>query len=98
MWKLQELVGHGRKPIYHPVTWACQITPSVSEGTVSPAPRPRADAWGYLDRQWIGFHHYAEFRTMPSKSRTQRKPGMTAVARAQLVGGLGIVRRSATGS
>src|SRR6266704_3270142 len=19
--------------------------------------RPRADAWGYLDRQWIGFHH-----------------------------------------
>ena len=35
----------------------CQITPSVSAGTVSPAPRPRADAWGYLDRQWIGFHH-----------------------------------------
>src|SRR5437867_7577487 len=34
-----------------------QITPSVSEGTVWPAPRPRADAWGYLDRQWIGFHH-----------------------------------------
>jgi integrase/recombinase XerD len=40
--------------------------------------------------------HYAEFRTMPSKSRlTQRKPGMTAVARAQSVGGLGIVRNIA---
>src|SRR5881409_2993779 len=34
-----------------------QITPSVSAGTVSPAPRPLADAWGYLDRQWIGSHH-----------------------------------------
>src|SRR5947209_11654721 len=44
-------------PVSHPVTWGCQITPSVSEGTVSPAPLPRADAWGYLDRQWIGFHH-----------------------------------------
>src|SRR2546426_7399080 len=29
----------------------------LSEGTVSPAPRPRADTWGYPDRQWIGFHH-----------------------------------------
>src|SRR5438034_2798557 len=23
---------HGRKPISHPVTWGCQIAPSVSEG------------------------------------------------------------------
>src|SRR5438876_11073448 len=46
-----------REPISLPVTWGCQITPSVSEGTVSPAPRPRADAWGYLDRQRIGVHH-----------------------------------------
>jgi site-specific recombinase XerD len=43
--------------------------------------------------------HCAGFRTMPSKYRLmQRQPGMTAVARAQLVGGLGIVRRTATGS
>ena len=49
MWKLQELVGHGRKPISHPVTWGCQITRSVSEATASPAPRPRADAWGYVE-------------------------------------------------
>ena len=44
------------------------------------------------------FRHYAEFRTMPSKSRLmQRQRGMTAVVNAQVVGGLGIVRRTATG-
>src|SRR5207245_9392452 len=46
MWKLQEHVGHGRKPYFHPVTWGRQITPRVSAGTVAPALRPRADAWG----------------------------------------------------
>src|SRR5438445_12529139 len=55
MWKLQALVllsivFTARHDDVH-------IAPSVSAGTVSPAPRPRADAWGYLDRQWIGFHH-----------------------------------------
>jgi len=39
------------------------------------------------------FRHYAEFRTMPSKSLlVQRQPGMTAIARAQVTGELGIVR------
>jgi len=43
--------------------------------------------------------HYAEFRTMPSKSRLmQRQPGITAVASAQVIGGFGIVRRMTTGS
>jgi integrase len=42
--------------------------------------------------------HYAEFRTMPSKSRLmQRQPGITGVAVAQYVFGLGIVRRISTG-
>jgi len=31
-----------------------------------PAPRPHADAWGYLDRQWIGFHHDS-WATGPSR-------------------------------
>jgi len=39
--------------------------------------------------------HYAEFRTMPSKSRLmQRQPGMTAFARVQVVDELGIVQRT----
>jgi integrase len=43
--------------------------------------------------------HYAEFRTMPSKSQLlPRQPGMKGVAKAELVCGLGIVRRTATGS
>jgi integrase len=43
--------------------------------------------------------HYAEFRTMPSKSRPmQRQPGMTGVAGAESFLGLGIVRRTVTGS
>jgi site-specific recombinase XerD len=44
------------------------------------------------------FRHYAEFRTMPSKSRPmQRQPGMTGVAGAESFLGLGIVRRTVTG-
>jgi hypothetical protein len=44
------------------------------------------------------FRHYAEFRTMPSKSRlTQRQREMTRVARVRVVDGLGIVQRTATG-
>jgi integrase len=40
------------------------------------------------------FRHYAEFRTMPSKSWFMRQQsGMTGVSRAQVVGGLGIVQR-----
>ena len=42
--------------------------------------------------------HYAEFRTMPSKSRPiQWHLELRAVARARVVGGLGIVRSTATG-
>jgi integrase len=42
--------------------------------------------------------HYAEFRTMPSKSRSnQGQPELTAVAGARVVGGLGIVRSAAKG-
>ena len=42
--------------------------------------------------------HYAEFRTMPSKSRPiQRQLELMAVTGAPVVGGLGIVRRTATG-
>src|SRR2546426_8975210 len=73
MWKLQALVllsivFTARHDDVH-------IAPSVSAGTVSPAPRPRADAWGYLDRQWIGFHHTlvgrrftTRFTTCPTSS------------------------------
>ena len=45
------------------------------------------------------FRHYAEFRTMPSKSQPmQRQPGMTVFARVQVVDGLGIVSETVTGS
>jgi integrase/recombinase XerD len=45
------------------------------------------------------FRHYAEFRTMPSKSRPmQRQPGIAAVARANVVAEFGIVRKTVTGS
>ena len=41
--------------------------------------------------------HYAEFRTMPSKSRLmQRQPEMTGVAEVRVVDRLGIVQRTAT--
>jgi hypothetical protein len=43
--------------------------------------------------------HYAEFRTMPSRPRPmQREAGMTAVAIAQLLDELGIVRGTTTSS
>jgi site-specific recombinase XerD len=42
--------------------------------------------------------HYAEFRTMPSESRPIRHQlELMAVKGARVVGGLGIVRRTATG-
>ena len=52
--------------------------------------------------RWPRIHdlrHYADFRTMPSKSpMLERQPGMTGVARVKVVGGLGIVQGTATGS
>ena len=45
------------------------------------------------------FRHYAEFRTMPSKSQQmQRQPGMTGLPERNSFFGLGIVRGTATGS
>src|SRR5437899_8827475 len=67
----------------------CQITPSVSAGTVSPAPRPRADAWGYLDRQWIGFHHTLVGRTPMA---TGCKPAPQAQPNSSTSGDLNLLK------
>src|SRR5437867_11989460 len=103
MWKLQALVllsivFTARHDDVH-------ITPSISAGTVSPAPRPRADAWGYLDRQWIGFHHtlvgrrpIAAARLLPPTLLRHRQPvhlNLEKMIDADAVDAVGLRHRSA---